>query len=83
MNLAHVSEALDPLDRAWCKLHKLEARLSLNRTRTRYVKPKGMHWRTFNRILEQLGAAEDAKDAAWFEGAAAMLSRYGWPGGMD
>jgi hypothetical protein len=59
---------------------KLEARLPLNHTRTRYVKPKGMHWRTFNRICEQLEAAEDAKDAAWFEGAQVLLDRIGWTG---
>jgi hypothetical protein len=39
-----------------------------------------MHWRTFNALCDRIAAVEDAKDAAWFEGARAMLIRYGWCG---
>jgi hypothetical protein len=83
MNLAYITESQDRLQRAWRKLHKLEARLPLNRTGTRYAKPKGMHWRTFNALCDRIAAAENAKDATWFKGAAAMLARYGWPAGME
>jgi hypothetical protein len=82
MNLAYAVEAYRPIDRAWRKLQKLEARLPLNRTGTRYVKPKGMHWRTFNALCDRIAAVEQEKDAAFFEGAAAMLARYGWPGDL-
>jgi hypothetical protein len=83
MDLAYVSEALDPLGRAWRKLQKLEGRLLENRTGTRYVKPKGMHWRTFNALCDRIAAAAEAKDAAWFARARALLDRIGWPHGME
>jgi hypothetical protein len=77
MQLAYASEAESPLDRAWRKVRKLEARLEENRTATRYVKPKGMHWRTFNTLCDRIAAAEEEKDAAWMVGAAGLLARFG------
>jgi hypothetical protein len=44
-------------------------------TGTRYVKPKGMHWRTFNALCERIHAAEEEKDAAWMLGSAGLLAR--------
>jgi hypothetical protein len=41
-----------------------------------------MHWRTFNALCDRIEAAEEAKDAVCFRGAAAVLARYGWPGGV-
>jgi hypothetical protein len=82
MNLAYSTEAEDRTGRLWRKQRKLEARVNENRTGTRYVKPKGMHWRTFNALCDRIDGVEQEKDAAFFEGAAAMLARYGWPGDM-
>jgi hypothetical protein len=42
----------------------------VNRTGTRYLKPKGMHWRTFNALCDRLAAVEEEKDAVWMVGAA-------------
>jgi hypothetical protein len=39
-----------------------------------------MHWRTFNSLCDRIEAVEEAKDAAFFVGAARMLARYGWLG---
>jgi hypothetical protein len=82
MNLAYATEADDRTGRLWRKQRKLEAHLLENRTGTRYVKPKGMHWRTFNALCNRIAAVEEAKDAAFFEGAARMLARYCWPGDL-
>jgi hypothetical protein len=77
MRLAYTSEAESPLDRAWRKQRKLEARLDENRT----LKPKGMHWRTFNALCDRITAVEEEKDAAFVEGAA-RLFRLGFPEGI-
>jgi hypothetical protein len=45
MHLAYANESESPLDRSWRTVRQLEARVE-NRTGTRYVRPKGMHWRT-------------------------------------
>jgi hypothetical protein len=39
-----------------------------------------MHWRTFYALCDRIAAVEDAKHAAWIEGARALLDRIGWPG---
>jgi hypothetical protein len=75
MDLAYYTEAEDRIGRLWRKQRKLEARLLENRTGTRYVKPKGMHWSTFNALCERIGAVEGEKDAAFFEGAERLLKR--------
>jgi hypothetical protein len=77
MRLAYASEAESQMDRAWRKQRKLEARLDENRTGTRYLKPKGMHWRTFNTLCDRIAAVEDEKDAAFMRGAARLLARFG------
>jgi hypothetical protein len=79
MDLAYITESQDGLQRAWRKLQKLEARLPLNRNGTRYVKPKGMHWRTFNALGDRIGAAEEATDATWLPSAATLLARLSAP----
>jgi hypothetical protein len=47
------------------------------------MKPKGMHWRTFNALCERIAAAEEEKDAAWMVGAAGLLSRFAKLAGHD
>ena len=56
MRLGYASEAESRIDRMNRKLHKLQAKLGEDGE-----KPKWMRWRTFDRICEQL----DAADQAW------------------
>jgi hypothetical protein len=72
LNLAYASEAEDAISRLWRKTRKLEARLTEDGDR-----PKGMHWRTYHRICDQLDAVEEAKDRAFAIAAAAILRRTG------
>ena len=58
LNLAYKSESLSPLDRLWRKQAKLEGRLGPDRE-----KPKGMQWRTVDRIDDQLARIESRKGA--------------------
>jgi hypothetical protein len=83
MRLAYSSEAESPVDRSWRKVRKLEARVEENRTGTRYVKPKGMHWSTFNALCDRIAAAEEEKDAAWMVGAARLLGKFARLAGDD
>ena len=53
MRLAYASEAESRADRINRKLHKLEAKLGEDEE-----KPKRMRWSTFNRICEELEAAD-------------------------
>jgi hypothetical protein len=64
-------------------VRKLEARVEENRTGTRYVKPKGMHWSTFNALCDRIAAAEEEKDAAWMMGAARLLGKFARLAGDD
>src|SRR5262252_2581060 len=56
MRLAYASEAESVVDRINRRLHKLQAKLGEDGE-----KPKWMRWRTFDRICEQLAAAEQAR----------------------
>jgi hypothetical protein len=42
-------------------------------------KPKGMHWRTYKRMVAQLEAVEAAADRAWLLKLPARLLKRVWP----
>jgi hypothetical protein len=85
MRLAYASESESPMDRAWRKIRKLAGGKlkAADNTDTSPPRPKGMHHRTYERLLSQLEAAEDAKDAAWMVGATRLLARFGELAGHD
>jgi hypothetical protein len=72
MRLAYASEAEDTGGRLWRKQQKLEARLTENGG-----KPKWMRARTFERIYEKIDAVEEARDRDFAFGAARLLCRLG------
>lgn len=63
--VAYQSQSEDAAGRALGRLHRLEAKLGLHGE-----KPKRMHRRTFERLLQQL---EEADAASWAYG----LARFG------
>jgi len=69
-NLAYPTQNGDECDRAWARIYKLEGKLKDERYR-----PKGMHWRTFQRIKEKLTEAYYQKDFAFVE-----IARRRFPG---
>jgi hypothetical protein len=77
MRLAYSVEALGRYHRLQRKADKLGARLLESDDGKQWLKPKGMHWRTFDALCERIAAAEEEKDAAWFKGAARLLARWG------
>lgn len=60
--LVYSSQVEDAIGRAWRKQAKLEARLGPD-----WSKPKGMHHRTRERILEAINECEGVRDVAIFE----------------
>lgn len=58
LNLAYLSETEDGISRLWRKQRKLEKRLGPHGT-----KPKGMHWKTWERINDRIAQVELEKDA--------------------
>jgi hypothetical protein len=54
MDLAYYTKAEDRIGRLWRKQRKLEARQLENRTGMCHVKPKGMHWSTFNALCDRI-----------------------------
>jgi len=67
-----MSEAEDTCSRLWRKQRKLEAKLTENGG-----KPKWMRARTFERIYESINAVEEARDRDFMIGAARLLCRLG------
>lgn len=57
LKLAYTSEAEDAMGRLWRKQRKIEKRLGPDGER-----PKRMHWRTYERIWEQIEEIEGLKD---------------------
>ena len=57
LQLSYLSEAEDVTGRLWRKQSKLESRLGPDGE-----KPKGMHWRTWERIDRQIADIERRKD---------------------
>lgn len=47
--LTYTSTRMDAIDRSWRRVRNLEAKLADDR-----AKPKGMHWRTYNRLQDRL-----------------------------
>ncbi len=68
--LVHSSTREDSVGRLWRKKRKLEAKLDDG-----YQKPKGMHWRTYNQIHDQLDDLEGELDRQFIIGAKRIL---GW-----
>jgi hypothetical protein len=60
------------MDRLWRKQRKLEARLNWIAGEVT-DRPKGMRTKTFKRILDQIAAVEEAKDADFL----ASMRRFG------
>lgn len=68
--LAYLSQAIDPVQRSWRKQAKLERLLDEDGD-----KPKGMHWTTYDRIVEAIERCDGVRDAAF----CAMLNRLDVP----
>jgi len=77
MRLAYSSEAEDHMDRLWRKQRKLETKLIEGE-----IKPKGMHWRTFEQLQNRIDEVEERKDLLFTIRAAGMLGitdlLHGW-----
>lgn len=69
-NLVYPTQNGDEIDRAWSRIHRLEARLKDDRYR-----PKGMHWKTFRIIKERLLNEYYKKDFVFLE-----IARRRFPG---
>jgi hypothetical protein len=72
LRLGYSSESESPMDRLWRKQRKLEARLNWIAGEVS-DRPKGMRTKTFKRILDQIAAVEEAKDADF----RASMRRFG------
>jgi len=68
LTVAYSSQSLDVIQRMHRCIGKLESKLGENGE-----KPKGMHWSTYNRILEQCDEAQSRLDYAWTLSAARLL----------
>ena len=68
MRLAYSSEAEDRMDRLWRKQRKLENKLIEGE-----IKPKAMHWRTFEQIQSRIDEVEEQKDVLFTIRAAGIL----------
>ncbi len=63
MRLAYVSEAEDACGRSWRTQRKLAARLGAKDDTNAYpLRPKGMHERTYKRILQRIWDQEMRRD---------------------
>ncbi len=65
--VAYASQSGDASDRAWRRQYKLEARLDAN-----WQRPKGMHQRTHERLLDRIIDCEQQREAA----LAGFLSKF-------
>lgn len=75
LKLVYISEGQDPMGRLWIKQRKIESRLIDGDTH--YQKPKGMHWRTFNRLADKIDEIEQQKDLVCFARIGPLLMRSG------
>jgi hypothetical protein len=63
MRLAYAGEAQDATGRIWRKQRKLAARLGAeDRTDPHPPRPRGMHQRTYRRVLKRIWACEMWRD---------------------
>lgn len=75
LRLVYVSEGQDKVGRLWRKQQKIESRLI--DADTQYQKPKGMHWRTFERLCDTINEIEQEKDDVSFIRIARLLGGMG------
>ncbi len=75
--LPYASQQETPLDRGLRKSRKLRRKLGDNGGLGDPIlrKPKGMHWRTFDRLRNQIDAHEQVAEAYFIEGAMRLLGR--------
>jgi hypothetical protein len=68
------------VQRGWRQARKIAARLGSDETKGYIPKPRGMHARTHDRLLDKLADAHVAREAAWTLGAVKLLDRMspGW-----
>ena len=57
------------MDRAWIKQRKIESRLIDG-----WDKPKGMHWKTYDRLHDEIQECERRKDIALMK----AMARFGF-----
>jgi len=75
MHLVYAGQDERKMNRLWRKERKLEAKLA-----GRYCgRPKGMHWRTFERISTELNDVLGKQHRLFIDGARRLLDRMGWP----
>lgn len=67
--VAYYSQSEDLMGRAWRQQRKIEARLIDG-----WRKPKGMHWKTCNRLQDKINECEQQKDYALM----AVMARMGF-----
>lgn len=72
LHLAYSCEAEDAMGRLWRKQGKLEARLGPDGER-----PKGMHWRTYERLWDRIEEIEARKDEVLFASVLPYLALMG------
>lgn len=76
LKLVYASEGEDAMGRLWRKQQKIEGRLLDGDSY--YQKPKGMHWRTFNRLADKIDEIEQQKDVVCFARLGPLLMRSGF-----
>lgn len=79
--LVYLSQRLSAADRVELKTGKLLTRLVEAEPRV-YVKPTGMHQRTFERIVRQATALQDRTNARWRAVAEQIDKQFGKPGSV-
>lgn len=72
--LKYRSQSASPCDRAYSKIRKLENKLVDDGKC--FIKPKGMHQKTYEKIWEQLDRAEEAYDDLWYWRMAGLFSKF-------
>ena len=66
---SYASQRGDAMDRAWIKQRKIEAKLIDG-----WDKPKGMHWKTYDRLHDEILECERKKDIALMK----AMARFGF-----
>lgn len=69
--LRYHSQSLDPMARTQWAYGKLQ-----NRLRDNELKPKGMHWRTYERITARMVQLDEQVNARFLQMAARLNARY-------
>lgn len=75
--LPYASEHEDLMDRLWRQIRKLGQTVGAKPDESpwRWRRPKGMHWRTFERRVAQAEDLERRRDAAFYARLGALLAR--------